>query len=526
MLDNNRQEIAVNPIEIPDFVNQLDYLDLLRLLVEVPNLSEWFLEQALQRRERKVGFYITRHPNITDKIKAKLIATGDGDSCLYFVQQKNLSDLLISQLAQVEVKGSSAPRNREIRKKIRLAIANKPNTELDILKQLAFDTEPSVKQAVASRHDLPIELIREMAKDRQIARKGFLVRNRSLDHDVLDTLAQDSHPKVQQLAALHPNTSGKTLVRLANSPAIASLVLQNPNLTAEIFEQLASSNNPKLHLALAQHSWTSRETLANIAAKSEDAATLIAVVENNQTEKKTKSEILNKLASFSSRSVRQYVAKNPCTPENILWGWGTSQRYYKLHPFIAKNSGSPMMLLDYLAHKFYSRKVWEGLSTNLNTSEDTFKYLYSKQLKRSILNGRKVNGIAKEHRIPFYILKKLMPTQHCGIRSAWYLLNSEEEQEITFETIDKRIKADGRYYRGRDRTYDIYLIQKCDLPPATVEFLLEGIAQSYKADRRKFVARHLKTPTSVLETLVKDEDQGVRDAAIFRLQQKQDSKLN
>lgn len=224
MLDKTLQEIAVNPIEIPDFVNQLNYMDLIRLL-KVPNLSEWFLEQALQHREGQVGFYITRYPNITDKIKAKLIATGDGDSCLYFAQQKNLSESLISQLASVkEVRNFYSFCNRGTRKKIRLAIANNPNTKLDILKQLAedteytvrtaanykiashpqvslsvieklaFDAEPSIKQAVASRHDLPIELIKEMAKDRQISRKGFLVRNRSFDSDLLDMLAQDSHP--------------------------------------------------------------------------------------------------------------------------------------------------------------------------------------------------------------------------------------------------------------------------------------------------------------------------------------------
>ena len=505
MLDESLRARAVNPIEIPGFINQLDYMDLLRLL-KVPNLSEWFLEQALQRSDGRVRFFISRHPIITDKIKAKLIATGDGDSCLYFARQKNLSESLISQLASVEIRGLYSL-SREIRKKIRLAIANNPNTKLYILqqlaedieytvritakrrialhpetplsviKQLAFDSEPSIKQAIALRHDLPIESIGKMTKDRQIARKGFLVHNRSLKRDVLNTLAQDSHPRVQQLVALHPNTTEKTLVRLANNLAIASLVLQNPNLTAEIFEQLVSSDNPKLYLALAQHSWTSRETLANIAANSENAAILIAVVENNQTEKKTKSKILTRLAVFSSRSVRQYVAKNPFTPENILWRWGTSQRYYKLHPFIAKNPASPTMLLDYLAHKFYSRKVWEGLTTNPNTSEDTFSYLCPKKRKRSILNRRKINAIAKEHKIPFYILKKLMPTRYCAIRGGWYWLNSEEEkQEITFETINKRIKADRKYSYNLDRTYDIYIVQKCDLPCATVEFLLEQIA--------------------------------------------------
>ena len=577
MLNKNLQKKATNPIEIPDFISQLDYLDLLRLL-KVPDLPEWFFLQALQHRVGRIWSLISRHPNITDRIKEKLIATQNGDICLYFAQQQNLSESLIFQLAQVEITDSSPSRNREIKKKIRCAISKKPNTKLDILQQLegdieytvkinakrriashpdtslsvieqlAFDAEPSIKKGVASRQDLPIELIREMAKDRQIARKGFLVRNHYFDSDLLDILAQDSHPRVQQLVALHPNTMEKTLVRLAKNPEIGIFILRNPNLTEELFEQLVSSNNPKLNFALAQHSRTSRETLENIAAKSEDAATLIAVIENNQTGKKTKSEILTRLAGFSSRSVRQYVAQNSCTPENILWGWGTSQRYYKLHPFIARNPTSPTMLLDYLAHKFFSQKVWKGLARNPNTSEDTFNYLYSKERKQSIVDGRIVFSIAKEHKIPSHILKKrkqsilntrklnviaqkhkipvyildlLICNGHYVLRDGLHPLDAENENDITFELIDRLLKG-GTYYRYRNRIHHIYpyLIQKCDLPLATIEFLLEQIAQSCKADKRKFAARHPKTPISVLETLVEDEDKGVREAAIVRLQQR------
>ncbi len=68
MFDKSLQEQAVNPTEIPGFIDNLNYLDLLRLL-KVPNLSEWFLEQALQHREGRVWFFISRHPNITDKLK-------------------------------------------------------------------------------------------------------------------------------------------------------------------------------------------------------------------------------------------------------------------------------------------------------------------------------------------------------------------------------------------------------------------------------------------------------------------------
>ncbi len=167
MLNKNLQEKATNPIEISGFIRQLDYQDLLRLL-KVPNLPEWFLEQALQHREGRVWFLISRHPNITDKIKSKLIATQNGDICLYFAQQKNLSDSLICQLAQVEVNDCSS-RNRAIRKKIRIAISKKNNIKLEILQQLAEDIEYTVKISakcrIASHPETSLSVIEQLAFD-------------------------------------------------------------------------------------------------------------------------------------------------------------------------------------------------------------------------------------------------------------------------------------------------------------------------------------------------------------------------
>lgn len=96
------------------------------------------------------------------------------------------------------------------------------------------------------------------------------------------------------------------------------------------------------------------------------------------------------------------------------------------------------------------------------------------------MNGRKVIAIAKEHKIPSHILKKLIRTKHySATRRAWFALDlDDEQQDVTFETIDRLIKESTRDYYGQDRTYYIYLI-------------------------------------SVLEILVKDEDRGVRDAAFF-----------
>ena len=78
--------------------------------------------------------------------------------------------------------------------------------------------------------------------------------------------------------------------------------------------------------------------------------------------------------------------------------------------------------------------------------------------------------------------------------------------------FDRLLKCDTYYcYRNRIQHIYPYLIQKSDLPLTTMEFLLEELAQSPKADKRKFAARHPKTPIAVLETLVKDEDRGVID---------------
>lgn len=529
------------PLENPDFIRGVPYFELLRLL-QCPQIPLWFLTAASGRTDGRVLCAVASHPQATEEILSKLIATQNSSVCLQLALRDNLSSDLLRQLTKVKAKGYYS---RELTKKIRLAILQHPNNDLDILQQLAsdieytvriaarcaiashpqtnmatikklaFDAEPSVKKAVAYRQDLPIELVREMAKDRQIASKGFLLRNSYISSDLLGTLAEDSDLRVQHFVALHPNTDIDTLTKLADNPDVASFVLQSPNLTAKIFEQLLD-NNPKLNLALAKHARTRARTLEQIAARSEDVETLIAVVENRKIALLVKNRILSKLAKFPSLSVRQYVAQHRNTPHNILWLWVTSQRYYKLHPFIAKNTNAPAMLLDYLARKFYSRKVGKSLQKNPNTSEATFEHLYSKKRRKILLNERKLVAIAAQNDIDKAIAQKLIIDNYYELR---YFLNplyiDKGRSLITKDTIFQIIKDCSRY--------DIYLIQKGNLPLETVEFLLKQIAKSYKVGKRKFAARHPKTPTSALEKLAEDSDYGVKEAAMFRLKRRQNS---
>lgn len=59
-----------------------------------------------------------------------------------------------------------------------------------------------------------------------------------------------------------------------------------------------------------------------------------------------------------------------------------------------------------------------------------------------------------------------------------------------------------------------------NLPLVALEKILARKSNSWFVRDRKFVARHPKTPTHILEKLTQDQDIGVRDAAKYRLDQR------
>ncbi len=58
------------------------------------------------------------------------------------------------------------------------------------------------------------------------------------------------------------------------------------------------------------------------------------------------------------------------------------------------------------------------------------------------------------------------------------------------------------------------------MPLKILEYILERQSNSPHICDRKFVARHSKTPKHILEKLTQDENRGVRDAAKYRLEQR------
>ena len=407
--------------------------------------------------------------------------------------------------------------NYNVRIAAREAIAQHPNTSLEVLEELAFDAEPKIKKAVALRSNLPITLIAKMATDRQIIAKKFLLRNRLFSENLLSILAQSSETKVLQMVALHPNTPISLLEKLATVPSAKSCVAQNPNVTTEILDQLAESDDKEVQLYVVKNHKITSRILTKLSFKSKGHKILIPIVEDANTPDKIKSKILEQLSKYSNFSIRKYVAKNKHTPQKILINWARSKSFHKLHPWIAENPSTPVIYLDKFSKRVDSTNILVGVAKNQNTPTLVLEYL-SKKYKHGhykkyhngyyfqidYQNQEILNAIAQNDNTPDCILKKLAKYYQYKKSIAQNLRASEE-------TLNKASRFVGT---------EIYLLNHPNSSVTLIEEILSRKAVSLYVCDRKFVARHPKTPTPILEKLTQDQNIGVRDAAKYRLDQR------
>ena len=328
---------------------------------------------------------------------------------------------------------------------------------------------------------------------------------------MLSTLAQSSEAKVLQMVALHPNTSVSLLKKLATVPSASSFVAQNPNITREIIQELAQSDNQEVYLSLAKNYKTPSDILANLAIKNSYAKVLIPIVENNNTPDNIKIKILAHLSKIPNYLVRKYVAQNTCTPENILIGWAKSKAFAKLYPAIARNPNTPVSGLDIFAKKFCSKQVAISLSENPNTPKEIIEYLANKYRAKyysGCFYDRVRYAIAMNVYAPEYTRNHLRICLLNG-KSIFYLV---ENINIFGDDLLQLIRYEDKY--------DRFLLHNNHLPLRILEYLLERQSGSRHTCDRKFVTRHPKTPAHILEKLTLDKDRGIRDAAKYRLEQR------
>ena len=91
---------------------------------------------------------------------------------------------------------------------VRRSAAGNPNTPVEVLTELAKDSNWSVRRSAAGNPNTPVEVLTELAKDSDSDVRLNAAGNPSTPVEVLTELAKDSDSDVRLSAAGNPNTPG------------------------------------------------------------------------------------------------------------------------------------------------------------------------------------------------------------------------------------------------------------------------------------------------------------------------------
>ncbi|BAZ11925.1 leucine rich repeat variant [Calothrix sp. NIES-4071] len=202
----------------------------------------------------------------------------------------------------------------------KLTAARSYKTPINILEQLAKDSDETVRQVVSQNSNLPLATLLELARDPSInVRLGLVYKNphqkRSTPVQLLEILAQDPSEQVRAKVAEHPDTPVEILIRLANdtSREVKTKLTGNPNTPVTILTRLGLEEN----LVNVRNPNTPGSVLAQ-AIRTMSSKSIAEFIKHPVKGSQMPVETLTQLASHTDGSVRYRVACHPNTPATVL----------------------------------------------------------------------------------------------------------------------------------------------------------------------------------------------------------------
>ena len=257
------------------------------------------------------------------------------------------------------------------------------STSPAILKLLAMESTPDIRQLVAENPNTSVAVIEQLAKDEDAYVRSDVARNLNTPVTILEQLAKDDDSRVRRGVAENPSTPVSILEQFSHyldedffimdDALVETGVAQNPNTPASVLEWLSEYKYEDLKYSVARHSNTPVETLEQLA-KDADKYAHSAVAENPNTPV----AVLEQLATSAWDAdgiperdgdryggARSAVARNPNTPVTILEQLAKDEDEY-VRGAVGQNPNTPVAALEQLAkdEDAYVRRYVAG---NLNT---------------------------------------------------------------------------------------------------------------------------------------------------------------
>jgi pentose-5-phosphate-3-epimerase len=360
---------------------------------------------------------------------------------------------------------------------------------LEVIQNLLKQGDKKVKLAIASRADLPIDMIVELALDYRLHMMNTLAQNTYISANVLHRLANHGTLRVRQMVARHPNTSQALLADAVSEPELRQFVAANPSAGKNLLNQLAQDSQHEVLEAIATNPNTPASVLKHIAeTRSHD----LLVAQHPNADGELLQQVLWRLAMDERLSVRQYVAKHPCTPIDILKMWVKKEP--QLRGWIAQNPSITVDMIGVLARDA-SPKVRLAIAYNPSTPSSVLEKLSfdtEVEVRRAVANNAKTPG---------NVLEMLVKDWQCS----------------TFVAQNPNTPTKVLEYLARLTGFNWLLLTHPNTSVEMRQALITTFAKSYIESDRLYAAQHPDTPTEILIELAKDRNLEIRSAALQAL---------
>jgi hypothetical protein len=293
---------------------------------------------------------------ITDKAGAAIHSSDKAEIDKTSMENRVGASAGTLSLSLKEDDGESLPVSEEER----INLAKDPKTAKEVLKVLAKDDHPAVRQYVAQNENTPKETLKVLAKDTDEDTRKGVAYNKNTPKETLNSLGHDSSWDVKNAVAGNEHTSPdvlRNIFKSAYAEGKSNLILvfyslaNNPSTPADVLRDLGKSKNDNLLRHLA----------------------------NNPNAPK---DLLKELSQSAVMDIKEVVAQNPSTPPEILTKLAKDPA---LAGAVVKNPATPKALLKELAKTFptavaenpaASPELLKGIYSDLTTSgkkDDTLK---------------------------------------------------------------------------------------------------------------------------------------------------------
>ena len=333
----------------------------------------------------------------------------------------------------------------------------------EILLRLAKDTNWPVRATVAENTDTPEETLLVLSRDSDYRVRRYVALNSSTPTDILSSMVDDNDDEVRIAISKNTNTATDSLATLAldKSLEIRSWVASNLNTSAETLTTLSRAKRPEVAMPM---------------------------ITNPKTPKDVRVKLLIKLSSDKDDYVRDFVAKNPETPDNILQILGSSEIPSRL-AILENPNASAEQQLSLINHE--TELCIDKIIQNNNTAK------YSNQLLKKLATEKSAAIRGNIGIFPLTSVELLTKL-------------SKDKEDTVRQKVAGNTNAPEKILLNLSKDKSMFVRSKVARNSSATENVLELLSIDEDSFVRSSVAYNKKTSPRIIETLSSDDDSSIR----------------